>query len=538
MPEETYEVDLLDQLLAFLGSTKTSEALSPELREAITVQTGLEAALARAVEDGRDVIVAGSAGGGKTHLIAELDEVEGTENAYWPEGEESSSPHIRVVMDMTEVPEEMRFEALDRCDACRAVVIAINEGPLLQLARDNPESGWAAARDSLHAAQRGESGLRDPSKPVVIDVGGFDPVRHGVVGRLLKLPILQALSQRIPCACQDRGACPRRQAWEWLQEDEVRNRLDSLLTVSLGREPLLFRELWEFIDDLMTGGSCATSPPESVWFWRVFFGNNVVSKRIRDAVDVAFVVFPRDEAQVWYGNLLEVETVTDEGLLPPPSWDGVRQMTRDEFIWSKCQMFFMLKGISATAVLRDQMDLALSRCIDQGRVGEVVEAVNQYMTYGTRAESRQILTLWTDFGVERRLERVRGQVALGEVPTTELRLCKSASVANLTLDSSEDQRKYEGGRNFLVHPTSGASLALDPFVLHLLQQGRSPRIIDREHTALEWFVREFFIHVASSLEDHDVTMVMTINFSSMTQQTSHYRISRGAGEVEPMVTDR
>ena len=61
--------ELLDEFRDFLKSVKTSEALSEELRLEITVETGMEAPLAEAIAEKSIVVIAGTAGGGKTHLL-------------------------------------------------------------------------------------------------------------------------------------------------------------------------------------------------------------------------------------------------------------------------------------------------------------------------------------------------------------------------------------------------------------------------------------------------------------------------------------
>lgn len=34
-------------------------------------------------------------------------------------------------------------------------------------------------------------------------------------------------------------------------------------------------DLWDFIADLVVGGSCQEDPPTSQWFWRVLYGSSV-----------------------------------------------------------------------------------------------------------------------------------------------------------------------------------------------------------------------------------------------------------------------
>src|SRR5260370_42086928 len=96
---------LLDELRAFLRSTKVSETLSPELRTALSVETGLEEALATGILEGRNVVIAGSAGGGKTHLLRHLSNVQRFHLpplVSWPdEDEPRRGQFVRIVTDAT-----------------------------------------------------------------------------------------------------------------------------------------------------------------------------------------------------------------------------------------------------------------------------------------------------------------------------------------------------------------------------------------------------------------------------------------------------
>src|SRR5690349_13355781 len=65
----TERVSMREELLAFLGSFKNSESISPELRDAIQVSTSLEDHVLGAMRDGRLTLLTGSAGSGKTHLL-------------------------------------------------------------------------------------------------------------------------------------------------------------------------------------------------------------------------------------------------------------------------------------------------------------------------------------------------------------------------------------------------------------------------------------------------------------------------------------
>ena len=69
---------LISEALEFLRSSKTTESLSAELASALYVpfilenKEKLETVIAEAVKNGRNVVIAGSAGGGKTMLVNQI----------------------------------------------------------------------------------------------------------------------------------------------------------------------------------------------------------------------------------------------------------------------------------------------------------------------------------------------------------------------------------------------------------------------------------------------------------------------------------
>jgi hypothetical protein len=526
-------VSLTEEFRTFLASVKTSEGLSADLRQAITVQTGLEGALATALTAPRDVVIAGSAGGGKTHLLDVLKssgESDSLELVTWPtQTEPSDRPFIRVIPDATALAREERFRIFDdRPPKCLAVAVAINEGPLLELARSLPSSPFAQAVNLLHQAQRGLKGASDAQQPVVLDVGGFDPIHGKVPGALLALPIARDLIEELPCGCEDRRVCPRRLAWELLSSSDVRQRVNDLLRlVNLRGQAVLFRDLWDFVADLILGGSCQDDPPTSPWFWRVFFGSSLLSTQLRSVTSPRLTVFPRAEAHIWYGDLLsnEIELLDGTSFVSPDRepFDGQR------YQWLKAQLFFIVRYESVVDLVRDQFDLQLALALDEGRTGEIVAALNRYMNYGTLTAPRQVLDLWIDMGVERRMDRAEGQVAIGSVVATALRLRRSFAVAN----HSNPEVQIHGPRHFLVHEESEASLELPPEALNLLRGGRSYRTADRPHTDMEWHISRFFLDIGRTVARGDRLDVMGLDFDAMEGRVHEYRLSAQEGLIEP-----
>jgi hypothetical protein len=192
-------------------------------------------------------------------------------------------------------------------------------------------------------------------------------------------------------------------------------------------------------------------------------------------------------------------------------------------------MFFLVDFPSIAEVVRDQVDLQLSAALIAGRAQEIIAGINSYMTYGTVEPSEATLVLWMDMGVERRMDRARGQVSLGQVPTTEFALRRSLTVVNHPNTSVS----VLGSNHFLVHTSSEASFSLSRQVLNLLRGGRSYRSADRPHTDLEWHIARFFTDLASRRPLRDRLDVMELEFGTMTSRRRSYRLSSQLSLIEP-----
>ena len=529
-------MSLVDEFRQFLGSFKTAEAVSPELSGEIWVSTGLEDPLRKAIELGSDVIVAGSAGGGKTHLMRQVaNDSAPLKFVEWPdEGEPRRGKFVRVISDATASKKPLMRQRSkifsERPRNCQSVIVAINEGILLQLAREEPESKFGLSLTRLHQGQRGIAKLFDGSTPTVIDVGGYDPVENSVVERLLALPLLNEVVESTQCGCESETICPRRLAWKLLKSEQVRQRVNAVVRlVGLRGNPIPFRELWDFIADLAMGGSCDSDPPTSAWFWRVFYGASRVSQDLLQIADPQAVVFPRAEAHIWHGDVMSSEIKLLPGTsLVPVEWES--PLLEDRYRWRKCEMFFLMDMPSVFDVIRDQIDLRLSEAIQANKPQEVVGALNSYMTYGTLSPSQMRMDLWTDMGVERRLDHARGQVSLGAVLSTKLELRRSYAVLN----HPDSVVEVFGARTFLIHPESGASFLLSGEVLNLLRHGRSFRSSDRPGTDMEWQVSRFYARASSSVRNDEELEVLELDFSLMRGYPRSYQLALQYGTIEQL----
>lgn len=522
---------IVDQLREFLLSTKVDEAVGSDLRKAISVDTGLQKALHEALMNGQDVVVAGSAGSGKTHLLKSVARPEMGLPPFveWPKNKEPvDEPFIRLVSDFTPLTDEDRSRVFEDCPShCRSVAIAVNEGPLLGVSRSNPSSVFRRVVEMLHAAQNGIVPTHDMGLPTVFDAAGYDPIADDAIADMLGRPILTELVNSLECGCEDESICPRRIAWAQLASPEVRKRLNRLLGVTnVYGQPVLFRELWDFIADLALGGSCQDEPSTSPWFWRVFFGTSSLSSRLREVADPSLTVFPRAEAHAWYGDWhsSEIEILEGIDLVFPTSASPFDSTT---YRWIKTQLFFVMSFDTLMDVIRDQIDLQLAEAIDKGRADAIIAAINAYMTYGVVALHSADLSLWTDL----RVERAHGQVSLGEVPARDFRVRRSLAVGN----HPDPETRVSGSRGFLVHEAgSSASLSLAPESLRLIREGRSHRTVDRSHTDMEWHLSRFFSQIASVTARPDHLSVLELDFASMQGQIRSYRLDLDLSKAEPV----
>jgi serine kinase of HPr protein (carbohydrate metabolism regulator) len=128
--------DLVSQFIDFLRSFKNSESLSPQLRVAISVRTNLHAILLDVCAEGRTILLTGSAGSGKTHLLhAIISELE-PKARILRVPDKVSKPYVLVVEDATELSTSERIAFIRPGDRqCVCKIMAINEGPLREAAK-------------------------------------------------------------------------------------------------------------------------------------------------------------------------------------------------------------------------------------------------------------------------------------------------------------------------------------------------------------------------------------------------------------------
>jgi hypothetical protein len=142
--------------------------MSDELRRELSIRTGLEKVVLDAVRANRSVVIAGTAGSGKTHLIRIAGDVKSHD----------------VVPDLAALPETKWGTLFSQRSP---VIVAGNEGAFIAGVRRRFE-GYDVTIDLLHAVQNGQD--ITGKGPVVIDAAGYDPAGNHAIAEMLCLPIL------------------------------------------------------------------------------------------------------------------------------------------------------------------------------------------------------------------------------------------------------------------------------------------------------------------------------------------------------------
>jgi hypothetical protein len=512
---------LIEQALKFLRGSKTSEALSVELRRVLYApvlsanQVRLDQTLVDALRMGRDVFVAGTAGGGKTMLVDQIiEQMISTNKKILIVDDDDTSSDTRadlvVVRDLTAVGPEafLRFfQSKNR----PPFLIAANEGALM----DQALGGLLdSVINDLHAMQNGLGITSDG--PVVVDMAAIDPLGDALAS-LLANELLHEACRAAAISQDESPDGPRISALMQLKDPDRARAVARLVQLALGPGEVTFREVWNFIADLFLGGSDEDSPPTSVWFWRIFFGDSSLSARLREILRPEHLSLPDFSFSLFRGDFLGLDLSDKQQNCwvhpgeDPIRLDGVSQ--KELMRWLRLQRVFLdLEHETQVASLpfvggftMKFSELAFQK---KGAV-EIAYAINNYFK-GQHLENGQFngLELWVDLMVERRQDR-GPLVSLGRVPSISLSIRKSYAI------SRTQGFELPGSRVFL-HATNNnqvATLELSAEFSQVISRGRSTRTFDRYSDDVDLALRKFFFGAASktTLDQIEILRILHVD---------------------------
>lgn len=458
---------LLQDLSDFLRSSATNvEWMSDDLRAKLHVPTKLEDVVRQAVSEKRNIVIAGTAGSGKTHLLQSLGTLRGYE----------------VTSDLSALPEE-RWASLFA--EGKRVIVAGNEGAFLQ-ASHKKLTGFEEVVRLLHSIQKGEDPTGDG--PTVIDAAGFDPSGSHVIERILTLELLSTYAKSLP----DLAAT----SWAMFGDDHVRRRLAVLVeaaSAEAGSDGFTFRQLWQFVADILEAGRERDQP----WFSRVFDEGSEVASRISNVLALVSLPLPHVGNQLWHGDLGRLRDAFLD-CAHPILEKLLIEMIREQPEAERMERFHTLRILAAFGMRHSPIDGMLNSGVDlwsktrSREAPPLLQAINRYFAFGL-LELGDDLELWLQHDTERRVVKPDVQVSLGAATASDFSIRRSSVIANRPAGVEQ----IEGGRLLLVHNPSGATLSVTKDLIDGILRTRSHRTNERRDVEYDWRLGRFFEHVAA-----------------------------------------
>lgn len=498
MNSNSIDTKLLDELDDFLRSSATNVEWMPDrLRDELNVSTGLESVVRAALRQGNSVVIAGTAGSGKTHLLRSVS---------------ISSTKYRVVPDLAAEAEKEWKSLFHRPSK---VVVAGNEGAFLQGSQKEFE-GFDEVVESLHAIQDGKT-VSLKGGITVIDAAGFNPAGNRTIAKMLRLKLLRSFVEQ-------RRSEMASLAWEMLQDETVARRLAAVVedaSAASESEGFTFRQLWQFIADL--AGRPENDGP---WFDRLMDGGSEVALRVREVFDARTVALPHIGNQLWHADLLRLQPAFLPSAVPLLQRLLPQMAASNASAADRLSVFRSLRLLCAFGLSESPLDSHISatssvwESVRAKNTRALLVAINRYFAFGL-CEFGDDLELWLQHDTERRDKKPNVQVSLGVAPSHEFTIVKSNVVANLP--DGADQ--VQGGRLLLRHEKSGALLAITKDLVDGILKTRSHLLRERKDVEYDWRISQFFERVASTSARPDRLKVIRFDFQARTAQLVNWNIA-------------
>jgi len=523
---------LISEALSFLKGAKLSEAMSRELQNALYAPVLLEngemlhVVLAEKLQEGRDVIVTGTAGGGKTMLVDQIVALLKNNNRTVLEIENSSEyteSNVVVIRDLTAIETQLCINFIDK-KRRPPFLIAANEGALMS--EDFGEFFFNSIKD-LHSLQSGNI-PKDEQSAIVVDMAAIDPVQHALP-TFLSSELLHAAVNEFENNA-GRSDSIRTHALSQLKDPKHAKIISSLIRESLGPGEITFSKLWDFISDIFIGGTEDSAVPTSPWFWRIFYGESKISTRISEVLKPDFLSLPNISLFLYKGDFQNLKFDKEQGAMwvSPGSFpqnedssDNKNQLMK----WMKVQFVIiqLLTNVINQSVFVGSRVSRYSSLM--GRSDSHIDLAYSFNKYFrnvlTQGAKYTGLELWVDLMVERRQDRSHGIVSLGRVPATGLQIVPSRVLANCGDADLLGSRVFFQAKS-IDASTPNPSIEVSSALLRVLSSGKTLKKFNRSNDDVELSINNFFFSIANSaaLERSDVLSVLHIRGNELPTEIS------------------
>jgi len=382
----------------YRSTNSYADRLSGEQLEWVDVDLGLNDHLLELGRAGKQVIVTGNPGDGKTHLIERLRERLQDECG---------------ALVLTDANIHSDGELLTAWRTCereqRPMVLAINEWPLFVLRRHPDAAGFAPLTEALRQVQQAMYFVDPPTDPLHDRVRVIDLSLRNVLAEPIVLAVIERLThdrfyEGLP------PDDPARRNRDALRHPRVHKRLVRVLErVAAEGHHATMRQLVGFIAYLITGGRTPVerlAQPGSHRFHYSTLAYDPVAvgplfDAVRAAFDPAAVTHPRHDADLWRGTTdnagwIEPAAASVGALhLPPP--DADRQET---FLAMKRRFYFEHERGEDLLDLVPSDEATFDKLAREGQAGiptvvrDLLVALNRFFEPDYPDSERDHLYLW------------------------------------------------------------------------------------------------------------------------------------------------
>ena len=372
----------------YRGSSGYADFIDYDFLSKVHVSTELDSAIIEAVRSGKDIVLTGNPGDGKTHIIRILQEQLDILDV---------APIIEL--DASTMTNNAIYEKwLTAKEASRPFVIAINAAVLLALAKEFPSfQPIIQAKNQMIKAIVFHDESIENEEVSVFDLSKREALNPEIVKNVIfNMTKTEHFEQ---CrTCQFRELCPAIKNAQLIQNNLFQERLNIILTqVALQGYHATLRELQSFISYLLFGDrSCTvlttTSSQNQYDLCNLIYqGEGYFFNAIRNAFDPAKVSHPVWDEKILM-NTIEQDTWITGFMISP---EALNPNNTELFSLRKRQFYFfnscgkVLLDISDDAVIKFQNFLNME---DKAIIKDLVQKLNSF--FGTSTTNSE-LEIWT-----------------------------------------------------------------------------------------------------------------------------------------------